>query len=664
MKGQNPGSLHKALGIMRHTIPSLENCLNMGQESDIWITAAESKLLPKLSQDSPLIVAICGGGSSGKSTLFNSVLKKEISPSGGTAGINRRILACANDSVFGMTGGFDTLFSHFESPPELMSNSVDLTTPGPPLYVKQSDFLPGLVLLDTPDFDTGSGGEYANRKAAELALKTSDVLIYIFTNSNYNNKDNTDFIAEMLTGIGSRKCFLVYRVYPSYSDEQVENHAETVAENIYGKDADKYVLGVFRADEDNDVAAGAVFMEPRPVGRFKERFQAHYSDFEGALRSVDIEQERVRLLSSILTDFCDNADDIIEKGKKSLVGLKIYLLSLRTAQTVWVREALKHFPMELVLKRFSEIWQTTDPTHVKIMRKTGAVLDLPVRAVMAGYRMVAGKGDDKSTVGKEIELRKRIDEDLINAANGLHVAAVARALNLSISKNDPAAKDLFALNKEVEKSSVDVGDGPFRMSPSEKGGLATFEAFVHPGVASEQEKLRNSDFKAVLNSILSKRDVVTSISKNVDQELEALALHMRREMGIRDKVRQTFSAFLQVLPATVAVTYVLSTGDPVGAAGIKVKLAGLFGVQDLYALIALPATTGMKNADLKQLEEMLGPVAETWLNNKLAAVNTLFEASITGGILNDAENRISKATQLLLELEKNVLKVKGTHGLH
>ena len=85
-----------------------------------------------------------------------------------------------------------------------------------------------------------------------------------------------------------------------------------------------------------------------------------------------------------------------------------------------------------------------------------------------------------------------------------------------------------------------------------------------------------------------------------------LAREQRARMTTVDQIRQTFSAMLNIIPATAAVTYVLHTGDPVGAVGIKVKLAGLFGLNDLYALVAIPATAGMKKADLKQLEALLG----------------------------------------------------------
>jgi hypothetical protein len=127
-------------------------------------------------------------------------------------------------------------------------------------------------------------------------------------------------------------------------------------------------------------------------------------------------------------------------------------------------------------------------------------------------------------------------------------------------------------------------------------------------------------------------------------------------MGIKSKIRHTFSAFLNVVPATVAVTYILSTGDPVGAVGIKVKLTGLFGLHDLYALVAIPATTGLKKADQKQLDDMLGPIVQAWLNNKLKEIKDLFEQEITGGILGAAKHAVDEADTLINQIEANIQK--------
>jgi Flp pilus assembly CpaF family ATPase len=40
---------------------------------DGWQQAVDTRLLPRLMPEFPLVAAICGGGSSGKSTLFNTL---------------------------------------------------------------------------------------------------------------------------------------------------------------------------------------------------------------------------------------------------------------------------------------------------------------------------------------------------------------------------------------------------------------------------------------------------------------------------------------------------------------------------------------------------------------------------------------------------------------
>ncbi|MDX1708671.1 MAG: hypothetical protein R3274_08735, partial [Desulfobacterales bacterium] len=63
-----------------------------------------------------------------------------------------------------------------------------------------------------------------------------------------------------------------------------------------------------------------------------------------------------------------------------------------------------------------------------------------------------------------------------------------------------------------------------------------------------------------MQSILSQKEELVDIPKDMVADLKELAEHFRSKMGVWDKIRETFWASLNVLPATVAVTYVLSTG--------------------------------------------------------------------------------------------------------
>ncbi|MBW1849706.1 MAG: hypothetical protein JRJ27_21880, partial [Deltaproteobacteria bacterium] len=245
-----------ALKMLRTSIPAIQDRLRLDRSKDVatWTKIVDGKLLIRLSSDFPIMGTICGGGSSGKSSLFNSMVGKRVSPVGGSAGLNRRVLVSVHREIFNRPNILSALFEPFGCLPDPLKDTKDLTVSGHPLYVLSDAVPQNLVLMDTPDFDTGAKGIYINRDVTLKALESSDILIYIFTNSNYNNRENTDFISEMLTGIGMRKCFLVYRVYPSFEEEEVREHAMTVARNLYGNEADRYVLGIYRADEDNSVA--------------------------------------------------------------------------------------------------------------------------------------------------------------------------------------------------------------------------------------------------------------------------------------------------------------------------------------------------------------------------------------------------------------------------
>jgi hypothetical protein len=634
---------YDALKQLREHIPRLADLLQIGNDEEIrfWQDIVDAKLLSRLAPDFPIVAAICGGGSSGKSTLFNSLVGQHFAPTGGTAGLNRRVLFSIPAARAEQTNLLVDLAQPFKSELQPLQDTEQLTVPGEPLYVLNQSPLDDLVILDTPDFDTGAKGTYTNREVTRMALEASDILIYVFTNSNYNNRDNTDFIAKMLTGIGMRKCFLVYRVYPSFTRREVLDHAMTVARGLYGDRAQEFLLGVYRTDEDNQVAAGQQFMKLAPVANDDP-------DFSMALQSIDGPGLRFQLYGSILSDVIQRAAKITGQSKVSFDELQLYLDALQMAQSHSVQEALKHFPVDRVMRRFAQIWAATDPTHVKFMRRTGNVIEFPLKMLLgaAGWArdqfLPEGPGSSPSK-----DFAKKLDEDLVTAVTKMNYQVVSPQISVSGSLSDPVAGKMAEIIEKIRAQKRLEKAQPPTVEPSGDGPARTFMVDAHPVVSLEQDKLRTRDFKSVLQSILAEKENIVSITRDMEKDLEKLADHFRSRMGLWRKVSQTFWALLNVLPATVAVTYVLSTGDPVGAAGLKVKLAGLFGAKDLYALFAIPVTTGLKSADRKQIEEMLAPIVQTWLNHKLNTVQQLFEEHITGEILQSARNNLEEADKLI-----------------
>lgn len=650
MTQQSEKSIQSDIKSLRKNIPHLVEKLALSEDVDIslWCNIIDSKLMPRFAPDFPLVASICGGGSSGKSTLFNALIQKNISPSGGTAGINRRILIAGNSERFARENRFPDLFEPFGYRPKPLRDKHDLVTPGNPLYVLNRNAPSNLILLDTPDFDTGSKGAYTNRGLARQALEVSDILIYIFTNANYNNRDNTDFISEMLTGIGTRKCFLVYRVYPSYTDDEILDHARTVAVNIYGDQAEERVVGVYRADEDNAVAADEVFMNLKTVKNGQ-------SSLIDELAKLDKEQIRLDLMASMINDVVEKAQKIIDVAQTSKAEMQLYRDALQTWESHCVHIALQHIPMDTVLKRFLEIWQNTDPPHIKWMRKTGRVIEFPLRVALKTtmwLRGKPGKKPDQTSFLKQFS--GKVEEDLLNAVNNLWRKAVNSELSVKLLKNDPVAQEMISIYLKVkEKYNNKKMINPHTIAESANNEL-TFVIHSHPAIDTERNRLRSQNWETTLKPIMDNKDKIIQLSKSMEDDLASLVDRFRGRMSVLAKMRQTFSAVLNVLPATAAVTYILSTGDPVGAVGIKVKLAGLFGLKDLYALVAIPATTGLRKADQAQLEDMVGPIAKTWLNNKLETVQKLFNEHITGNILEKSNQILSDSGKLLKEIKNTI----------
>jgi hypothetical protein len=600
-------AFYNALINLKEGIPGLAQLLKFGDGSDIasWINIVEAKLIPRFSSDFPIVAAICGGGSSGKSTLFNSLSGERLAPAGGRAGMNRRVLFSVPASLVEQSRVVSDLAEPFKSDLQPLKDSTDLTHPGNPLYVINRSGPKDLVLLDTPDFDTGARGEYI-------------------------------------------KCFLIYRVYPSFTDQEVREHAMTVAGGIYGDDAEKNLLGIYRADEDNRVAAEKRFMKLRPV-------PADGLDFLSALAAIEALEMRVELHASILKDVLKKAENLLGDAEHSLTALRLYLDAFQTAQSQYVHEALKHFPMDRVMKRFAKIWAKTDPAHIKFMRKTGNVIEFPLKVLFGA----AGWTKDRLTSGKAVpadsgDFNKKLEEDLVTAVTSLHAQAIGPQITVTGSLNDPVVKRMSEMVDRIRVQRANADTQNPRAESTDQDQVLRFFVDTHPSVFPEQKRLRDQEFRSMLQTILSQKEELVDIPKDMLADLKDLADRFRSKMGVWSKISQTFWASLNVLPATAAVTYVLSTGDPIGAAGIKVKLTGLFGAKDLYALVAIPVTTQLKKADQQQLKTMLGPIAQAWFNHKLKKVQQLFEETITAGTIRTVNETIERAAAGMAEMQSSM----------
>ena len=164
--------------------------------------------------------------------------------------------------------------------------------------------------------------------------------------------------------------------------------------------------------------------------------------------------------------------------------------------------------------------------------------------------------------------------------------------------------------------------------------------------------MRSSTVDAIVSAAESVLNISTDAELN--RELYDLVHEFRRQMNIVQKTRESFVASLNILPATLGIAYVLTTGDPVGGSGIYAKLHGLFGMHDLWALISIPASAGMDESSRKNLSDMLAPVVSRWFENRAMIVRRIFKENVNGKVLEEVKNLIESADQMIRDIEEIV----------
>lgn len=666
MQNNNATSkLRDALRTLRDRLPRCVEKLCVTPEADLraWQNAVDTRLLPRLSPDFPLSVAICGGGSTGKSTLFNSLARENLSVVGGKAGLNRRTLVGARGDLLVRGELLSQLFEPFGCVPEWMTESVELTEPGPPLCVPCQGLPENVLLLDTPDFDTGAEGEYTNRALASPVLEACDILIYVFTNATYNNLSNTQFIRDVLTRIGQRKCVLVYRAYESFYDDQILEHASTVARNLYGEDWEESVLGTYRAHDTNEVASGQGFMELLPVGHGKELMDL--------LARIDASQLRQAQTADVLRDVASQAEQALDECEVSLDELALYRDAVRIAQSHAVYRALSSLPVQEVTCRLQRLWEETSPPALRFMRNTSRTLAVPVKATFRLAKWVRSslsKPDQEPPPDDTPEARGR---QLEEAAGELHRALQIDQIASRTTDGDPNGLKLLELIERVRtRRSLAGAELPLADSTGPAGTIG-FAIGIHPSLIAHRDEVLRKPWKDALADIVERsrpalhvpEESAVPLDQELDQEFRAVIDEFRTGMSMSQRLRETAFASLHLVPPVLAISYVLATGDlsggaaVVGAEATKVgvaatvyaKVKGLFGLNDLWALVALPANTGLSEADQKRLELMLQPVIQKWFRNRSSLIETIFQESITDQICKTASRRITESEKLLPE---------------
>lgn len=561
------------------------------------------RILPPLRHDCPLLVAIAGGGSSGKSTLFNTLAGAApgtpLSLVSSTAGYTRRSLAALHPDVIADPDALALLFARFQADarPSPLADPAEMLAPGPPRYLPAPAISPQLALLDTPDFDTGDTSAFANRDAARDILAASDLILYVFTNQTYNSKANSDFIADALAGDGSRKLVLLYRCSAAYPDADVLAHVRTLLRNLFpaAPDPSAHCLAVYRIDESDAVVRHAAPPSITPV-------TPSAPPLPDLLRSIDASALRLSLLEATLASALDALRAAADHAALQRDAISAYLSAIRSRLRLAAVSALGITPPTALLALFTDEWKAAQPAYVRASHRISRIVGAPVRFVVGAFRK-------KSPAPPADPFHDRFRSRFSDIAQKLWRDLARDPLDLDNSEGLLNLSDLDAPLRRLHAAFPATYAAP----------SSTFLQIPRPASISAPPDGRSStgqpDFSALATAAADLAAIDTA-DPALRHEIAAWIRHARSDMTILERLKEGSASLLELVPVIIASAWVAVTSEPISGGTILAKLSSIFGLNDLYALVTIPASFGLDNARRRRLEQFLSGLVTHWQREK------------------------------------------------
>lgn len=186
-------------------------------------------LLPRSAGgDAYLVVGIVGPNNAGKSALFNALVGRDLSPSAPTGGATRRLVGAAHPELLERLRAEPTLarFRLRSVDGGLVDDATRPSDDPAELLVAAEPSLPkGLMLIDTPDFDSILED---NRLASESLLAVADLVVAIVTKHSYQNREVVKFLERWLDH--GRPWMLVYN--EAIDEDVARAHAAKLAGDV------------------------------------------------------------------------------------------------------------------------------------------------------------------------------------------------------------------------------------------------------------------------------------------------------------------------------------------------------------------------------------------------------------------------------------------------
>jgi hypothetical protein len=264
--------------------------------TDEWTALLAYKLVPHLAGEGCLIAAVAGGTNTGKSTVFNLLLGRGVSPAVATAAATRHPVLAANPhrAAQCLEGKLVPEFQPLplEDPEAVIENTV----PEDALFVAVADNLPDrLVLLDTPDVDSI---DKRNWVVADNIRAAGDVLIAILTGEKYKDDRVVEFFRRAQAS-GRVVLPLMNKTNPAEDYRVARRQLDEFASDV-GTDAPRFVLP-------HDFSLSERFDKPVDALQGTDLHLREY------LESLDVPAVKRRVYSATVKHFCVEAEQFLDR---------------------------------------------------------------------------------------------------------------------------------------------------------------------------------------------------------------------------------------------------------------------------------------------------------------------------------------------------------------
>lgn len=630
--------LAAGLSSISQSLPGQEH-----EKCDSIVSQLNRSVIPQLEADCPLLIAVTGGGSTGKSTLFNALVGKKVSAANPTAGFTRRMVAAIHPKVVADKHKMALLFERFRANarPRKLESADEALQPGDPVYVECPDMPEHLVLIDTPDFDVGTREGFTNRASAEEILDVADAILYIATNALYNNKADTDFVRSILSEVGLRKVALLYRLLPVYDDDIVREHMSVLLSNLYPDEqtAKESCLGIWRIDESNDVAAGVCEPEIRPI--------AGGIPLVEALAALDPTKTRTNVMRTTIDEALDCADRWMGESKAEALKFEAYRDALRFQTSSACMECLKQSPQRDILRLFAEEWERAQPWAVRNGHWLSRTSIKALRAVAKVFK--------KKEQTKELDFRAEFRKTFLKNAEALQNSREPPACHIKFPRADRDMQRIVEILRNLAQRDSDKYSitEDVRESGENKTKEEVYSAMVFRPQLSFCGNQKGLSSGEVLSRMVNEATDIIGETEAVRPEVRELVRSIREGMSFWNSAKEWLFSSLDTVAVIGSITYVATTGDAFTGG----TLLSMFGLNDLVAVPALGAfIAANSNIDKKAAEHQSRALFTTWAKGKAGDIRAILERGITGADIAACDkqcNRLNDSLEKLGEALQN-----------